>query len=70
MQLTDHMRLEKKEDQGVDASVLLRRGNKIITGDREKEGQDQMWEEMGEMYRGYTPSYITSCLQVLFGSLS
>jgi hypothetical protein len=28
------MKLKKKEDQSVDASVLLRRGNKIITGDR------------------------------------
>ena len=31
-QLTDHMKL-KKEDQCVDASVLLRRRNKIIMGD-------------------------------------
>jgi len=36
-QLTDHMKLKKKEDQSVDASVLLRRGNKIITGGRERE---------------------------------
>jgi hypothetical protein len=33
IQLTDHMKL-KKEDQSVDASVLLKRGNKIITGVR------------------------------------
>jgi hypothetical protein len=26
------MKLEKKEDQSVDASVLLGRGNKILTG--------------------------------------
>ena len=26
------MKLKKKEDQSVDASVLLRRGNKILTG--------------------------------------
>jgi hypothetical protein len=26
------MKLKKKEDQSVDASVLLRRGNKIIMG--------------------------------------
>jgi hypothetical protein len=31
IQFTDHMKL-KKEDQSVDASVLLRRGNKILTG--------------------------------------
>jgi hypothetical protein len=28
----DHMKLKKKEDQSVDASVLLRRVNKILTG--------------------------------------
>jgi hypothetical protein len=45
--------------------ILLRRRNKIITGSRgmegprreiegreKKGGQDQMWEEMGEKYRG------------------
>jgi hypothetical protein len=32
IQLTDHMKLKKKEDQSVDTSVLLRRGNKILTG--------------------------------------
>ena len=34
----DHMKLKKKEDQSVDASVLLRRGNKIIIGGRGWEG--------------------------------
>jgi len=29
---TDHMKLKKKEDQNVDASFLLRRENKILTG--------------------------------------
>ena len=29
---TDHMKLKKKEDQSVGALVLLRRGNKILTG--------------------------------------
>ena len=38
IQLTDHMKVKKKEDQSVDASVLLRRGNKIITGARGWEG--------------------------------
>jgi hypothetical protein len=28
------MKLKKKEDQSVDASVLLRRGNKILTGEK------------------------------------
>jgi hypothetical protein len=35
----------KKEDQRVDASVLLRRGNKIITGGRG-------WERLGRKKRG------------------
>ena len=32
IQFTDHMKLKKKKDQNVDASVLLRRVNKILTG--------------------------------------
>jgi hypothetical protein len=32
IQFTDHMKLKKKEDQSVDASVFLRRKNKILTG--------------------------------------
>jgi hypothetical protein len=32
IQFTDHMKPKKKEDQSVDASVLLRRENKILTG--------------------------------------
>ena len=32
IQFSDHMKLKKKEDQNVDASVLLRRGNKILKG--------------------------------------
>ena len=59
------MKLKKKEDQRVDASVLLRRRNNIIKGSRGweglrrkrrggggKEGKNQIWEEMEEMYRG------------------
>jgi hypothetical protein len=62
IQLTDHRKLKKEEDQSVDASVLLRRGNKIITegrgweglgrrreGGRGKRRQDPKWEETGEM---------------------
>jgi hypothetical protein len=30
IQFTDHMKFKKKEDQSVDVSVLLRRGNKIL----------------------------------------
>ena len=45
IQLTDHMRLKKKENQRVDASDLLRRGNKIVKGSRE-------WEGLGRKRRG------------------
>jgi len=31
-QFTVHMKLKNKKDQSVDASILLRRGNKILTG--------------------------------------
>jgi hypothetical protein len=64
IQFTDYMKLKKKEDQSVDASVL-RRGNKVVTAGRGWEGlgrkrrgrgkgrQDQVWEEdMGMIYRG------------------
>jgi hypothetical protein len=34
IQLTDHMKLKRKENQRVDASDLLRRGNKIMKGSR------------------------------------
>jgi hypothetical protein len=34
----NHMELKRKEDQSVDASVLLRRGNNIIKGSRGWEG--------------------------------
>jgi hypothetical protein len=60
----DHLKLKRKQDQRVDASVLHRRGNKIIKGSRgwerlgrnrrgggEKEGKNQVWEEMEEMHR-------------------
>ena len=39
------MKLKRKEDQRVDASVLLRRGNKIIKGSRG-------WEGLGRKRRG------------------
>jgi hypothetical protein len=57
------MKLKKKEDQRVNASVLLRRGNNIIKGSRGWEGfgrkrrrggvkeENQVWEEMEETYR-------------------
>jgi hypothetical protein len=63
------MKLKRKDKQRVDASILLRRGNKIIKGSREwerlsrkrtggregnrgREGKNQVWEEIKEMYRG------------------
>ena len=55
----------KKVSQRLDASVLLRRGDIMIKGSRggeglgrkrtgvwEKEGKNQVWKEMEEMYRG------------------
>ena len=48
IQLTDHMKLKRKEDQRVDASVLLRRGNKIIKGSRGWEGLWRKRREGGE----------------------
>jgi hypothetical protein len=55
IQLTDHMKLKKKEDQSMDTSVLLRRGwgDKILKGGRVlggrvgEGGQDHMWKETG-----------------------
>jgi hypothetical protein len=36
IQFTDYVKLKQKEDQSVAASVLLRRGNKILTGGNSK----------------------------------
>jgi hypothetical protein len=41
IQLTDHMKPKKKEDQSMDALVLLRRGNKIIIGGRRREWEGE-----------------------------
>jgi len=38
IQFIDHMKSKNKEDQSVDASVLLRRRKKIIKGKRGREG--------------------------------
>jgi hypothetical protein len=32
IQFKDHMKLKKEENQSVNASVFLRRGNKLLTG--------------------------------------
>ena len=34
IQFTDHVKLKKKKDQSVDASVLLRKENEILMGGR------------------------------------
>jgi hypothetical protein len=63
IQLINHMKLNKKDHQSVDASILLRRGNKIIMGGKWREGpkwereeekweQDQVWQETVEKSRG------------------
>ena len=48
IQLTDQMKLMKKEDQRVDASVLFRRWNKVLTGGRGWEGLGRKREGGGE----------------------
>ena len=42
------MKLKRKEDQRVDASVLLRKGNKIIKGNRGWEGLGRRKKGRGE----------------------
>ena len=42
------MNLKKKKAQSVDASILHRRGNKIITGGRGREGPGRKRGEGGE----------------------
>jgi hypothetical protein len=50
IQLTDHMKLNKKESQSVNASIPLRRRNKIVTGGRGGEGPG--WKRGGGGKRG------------------
>ena len=40
IQFTDHMKLKKKEDQRVDASVLLRSRNKLLAGGNMEKGYE------------------------------
>ena len=53
IQLTDHMKLKRKEDQRVDASVLLRRGNKIIK--RSRGWEVLVRKKRGKLKRGEEP---------------
>jgi hypothetical protein len=48
IQLMDHIKLKRKEDQRVDVSVLLRRGNNIIKGSRRWEGLGRNIRDGGE----------------------
>jgi hypothetical protein len=52
IKLTDHMKFKKKEDQSVDASILLRRGNKIIRGGRSREGPGMEEKSRGSIRYG------------------
>jgi hypothetical protein len=45
IQLTDHMKSKKKKDQTMDASLLIRRRNKIMTVGR-------VWEGLGRKKGG------------------
>jgi hypothetical protein len=49
IQLTEHMELRRKEDQGVDASVLHKGRNKMIAGGEER--RDLGWREEGYKIR-------------------
>jgi hypothetical protein len=53
MQLKDHMKLNKKEGQSVDASNPLRRENKIIMRSRRKKGPG--WKRGEEGKKGAGP---------------
>jgi hypothetical protein len=61
MVFINYLKPKRKEDQRMDSSVLLRRGNNIIKGSRgweeERRGRgkreaDSVIREMEEMYRG------------------
>lgn len=49
IQLTDYMKLRRKEDQSVNASVLLIRGNNIIKESRQWAGGERGW--MNDSYK-------------------
>jgi hypothetical protein len=48
IQVKEQMKLKRKEDQRVDASVLLRRGSKIIKRSRGWEGPRRKRRGQGE----------------------
>jgi hypothetical protein len=70
IQFTDHMKLKKKEVQSVDSSVLLRRGNKISTGQnveqRLNERPSRDFPTWGSItYTLTKPRHYCGCQQVL-----
>ena len=48
IQLTEHRKLKRKEDQSMDASVIFSMGNKIIKGSRGWEGLRRKRREEGK----------------------
>jgi hypothetical protein len=52
IQLTDHMKLNRKEGPSVDASTPLRRENKIIMRGRRREGLGWKREVGGKRWSG------------------
>ena len=58
IQVTDHMKLKKKEDQSVDTLVLLRRGNKIPMGEDTKCGAETEGKDIQRLsHLGIYPIY-------------
>jgi hypothetical protein len=73
IQFIDHMKPKKKEDQNVDASVLFRRANKILTGgsmetkcEVETEGKAiQRLPHLGIHQTATKPGHYCGCQEVL-----
>jgi hypothetical protein len=64
IQFTDHMKLKKKEDQNVGTSVLLRKGNKILTGAQRETKcgattEGKAIQRLPHMYEGSIPYTVT-----------
>jgi hypothetical protein len=64
MQLIENMKLKKKEDESVGASVLLRRRNKILTGaytETKHEGETKGKAIQRLTHLGIHPYTVTKC---------
>ena len=58
IQFIDHMKLKSEEDQNMDVSVLLRRGNKILTRGNTKYGGETEGKAIQRMlHPGIHPIY-------------